>query len=139
MAGERVYTFGYAPARPAALRGHVAALSAVVVDVRLRPWSLHPAWREDAPRRGLPPGRYLHEPGFGDLNRRPGGPVRLADPEAAFGRVGLVLVAAPVILLCACADPRRCHRTAVARLLEARLGLPFVHLPRGRAALPPSP
>lgn len=44
----RIYTIGYAGWAPAALRDHVLALGATLVDVRIAPTSKSPQWRKDA-------------------------------------------------------------------------------------------
>ncbi len=41
----RIYTIGYAGWAPAALRDHVLALGATLVDVRIAPTSKSPQWR----------------------------------------------------------------------------------------------
>lgn len=43
-----IYTLGYAGWVPAALRNHVLALSATLVDVRIAPTSKSPQWRKEA-------------------------------------------------------------------------------------------
>ena len=42
----RIYTIGYAGWAPAALRDHVLALGATLVDVRIAPTSKSPQWRK---------------------------------------------------------------------------------------------
>lgn len=123
-----IYTMGYAGWAPAALRDEVARLGAAVVDVRIAPTSKSPQWRREALAELLGP-RYRHMPALGNRNAFTGGPAELAAPEQALVPAAALLAAGPVVLLCGCADPARCHRGLAAAYLARRLGGEVVHLP----------
>jgi hypothetical protein len=66
--------------------------------------------------------RYVWYRSLGNRNYRQGGPIQLASPEQGVRHVVAALLAGrDVILLCACADARRCHRLLVARLVQDAL------------------
>ena len=60
---RRIYTIGYAGWAPAALRDHVLALGATLVDVRIAPTSKSPQWRKEA-LAALIGAAYPHLPAF---------------------------------------------------------------------------
>jgi uncharacterized protein (DUF488 family) len=119
---------GYAGWAPAGLRDEVLALGATVLDVRIAPTSKSPQWRKEALAELLG-AHYRHLPALGNRNAFVGGPVLLADPEQALAPVAALLARGPVVLLCGCADPERCHRGYAARFLAERLGGEVVHIP----------
>lgn len=123
-----IYTMGYAGWAPAALRDEVLRLAAMLVDVRIAPTSKSPQWRKEALAELLGP-IYTHLPALGNRNAFTSGPAELADPERALGPIAALLARGPVVLLCGCADPERCHRGLAASFLAERLGGAVVHLP----------
>lgn len=123
-----IFTMGYAGWAPPALRDEVIRLGASVVDVRIAPTSKSPQWRKEALAELLGP-RYRHLPALGNRNAFTGGPAELAAPEQALAPVRALLAAGPVVLLCGCADPARCHRGLAATYLARNLGGEVVHLP----------
>lgn len=122
-----IYTMGYAGWAPADLRDEVLRLSAALVDVRFAPTSKSPQWRKEALAELLGP-RYTHLPALGNRNAFTGGPAVLAHPERALGPVAALLACGPIVLLCGCADPQRCHRGLAASFLAERLGAEIIHI-----------
>lgn len=123
-----IYTLGYAGWAPADLRDEVLRLGATLVDVRIAPTSKSPQWRQGA-MAALLGSVYTHMPALGNRNAFTGGPAQLADPERALGPVAALLDRGPVVLLCGCADPARCHRGLAATFLAEHLGGEIVHIP----------
>jgi uncharacterized protein (DUF488 family) len=123
----RIYTIGYAGWAPAALRDHVLALGATLVDVRIAPTSKSPQWRKEA-LAALMGAAYCHLLALGNRNAFTGGPVALNDPERALKPIAALLERGPVMLLCGCADPQRCHRSVAAEFLAERLGAEVEHI-----------
>jgi len=123
----RIYTIGYAGWAPAALRDHVLALGATLVDVHIAPTSKSPQWRKEA-LAALMGAAYRHLPALGNRNAFTGGPVALNDPERALQPIAALLKRGPVALLCGCADPQRCHRSVAAEFLAERLGAEVEHI-----------
>lgn len=122
-----IYTIGYAGWAPAALREHVLALGATLVDVRIAPTSKSPQWRKET-LAALMRTVYLHLPALGNRNAFTGGPVALNDPERAVAPIAALLEGGPVALRCGCADPLRCHRSVTAAFLAERLGAEVAHI-----------
>lgn len=123
-----IYTIGYAGWAPERLREAVLDLRATLIDVRIAPTSKSPQWRKEA-LAALMGQHYLHLPALGNRNAFTGGPAVLADPERALAPVAALLARGPVVLLCGCADPARCHRGLAAAFLAERLGGEVVHIP----------
>ena len=124
-----LYTFGYAGAAPTDLLAHVAALGAVVCDVRFNPTSRLPGWSGVRLRALLGPERYAHLRALGNANYRRDGRVALVDSVQGVAQVGALLAERPVILLCVCRDVAACHRLDAAEAVSAALGGEVVHLP----------
>ena len=122
-----IYTIGYAGWATAALRDHVLALGATLVDVRIAPTSKSPQWRKEA-LAALMGAAYRHLPALGNRNAFTGGPVALNDPERALQPIAALLERGPVALLCGCADPQRCHHSVAAAFLAERLGAEVEHI-----------
>jgi uncharacterized protein (DUF488 family) len=122
-----IYTAGYSRLRePRRLLALLDELDALVIDVRLKPWTRFEGWsRKD--REALFGARYRWIEAFGNDNYAGEG-VRLHDPARGLAEVGPILESRSVILLCGCADPTHCHRSTVAARLAAATGCPIVHL-----------
>lgn len=123
-----IFTMGYAGWAPADLRAEVLRLGASLVDVRIAPTSKSPQWRKDA-LAALMGERYTHMPALGNRNAFTGGPPELAAPERALEPVAALLARGPVVLLCGCASPDRCHRGLAAAYLAEHLGGMVKHIP----------
>ena len=124
-----IFTTGYARLREPALLGlYAVELDAIVVDVRLSPWTRFNGWarRDLEARLGE---RYRWVEAFGNVNYREQGRPRLKDPEAGVQQVAPLLEHHNVILLCGCADPLTCHRHVVAETLSSATNCPVTDLP----------
>ena len=111
-----VYTTGYQGQNLAELEAFLESNDCDLFDIRFKPWSPNPQYTKTAfaARFG---DRYHHVVELGNRLYKTES-IEFVDFEA-----GLRLIAAnprPVVLLCACADPSTCHRTAAARLLTER-------------------
>lgn len=110
----RFYTLGYLGRTLAEIVTILDERNAVLADIRLVPYSRNRAFVKANLERVLGP-RYVWVRDLGNRNFRTGGPVALADYPA--GRTALLALNGPVILMCACRDHARCHRTVVAHAL----------------------
>lgn len=124
-----IYTTGYGRWKdPDAFTATVRRLDARVLDIRLKPWSRDPRWRAAAILSRLGRDRYTGVPALGNVNYRGGGPIEIRDLERGLAVVLENERRGPVILLCACSEPSRCHRRAVAEALIGR-GFEVAELP----------
>lgn len=99
---------------------------ATLLDIRHNPTSMKPEWRREALRRQLGD-RYMHIPALGNVNYQ-GGPIQLAEPDAALIPVRRLLAHGPVVLLCACPNWQTCHRKQAADFLAQCLNATIEHL-----------
>ena len=128
MTYHRLYTLGYALWTAEALYHTVTDLDAVLVDVRLTPWSPKPGFSRAALAKMLGD-RYRHNPSFGNVNyNRPGEPIQLRHPELGLTGVEPLLRERAVILMCGCRDLKTCHRLTVANVVASALGVVVEHL-----------
>lgn len=111
-----IYSWGYQGQRFADLQAFVEQTGAVVVDVRLKPFSRDPTWRRAALERALGE-QYRWVEDLGNLNYRNGGPVRLKDEAAGLAIVRALASRRPLILMCVCVNLEHCHRKAVIECL----------------------
>lgn len=110
----------------------------LLVDTRFSPWSRwYPAFQRQALHQRYNLDEQAHLPQavhavryvwygatLGNVNFQSGGPIRLANPVQGVQNVVVSLrEGRDVILLCACADAMRCHRTLVAKLVQDALVL----------------
>lgn len=122
-----IYTIGYENRTMAELVDEANRLKAVVVDVRMRPFSRWSDWTKGR-LEDLLGERYRWVKGFGNENYA-GGPIDLSDPEEGLEEIAdLIKKGRNVLLLCYEADPGRCHRTLVAELIAERFGCTIEHL-----------
>lgn len=112
----RFYSLGYLGRTLPEILAILVERSAVLVDIRLVPYSRNKAFIKGALERVLGP-RYVWVRSLGNLNFRTGGPVALADYAA--GRAAILALQSPVVLMCACREHERCHRSVVAQALTA--------------------
>lgn len=114
-----ILTFGYDGRRLESFVRHVEALQGFVLDIRIRPWSQNPEWREEALRAAL--GAQYETCGWwGNKEYKTGLAFRLVS-----FRLGLEQMislaethAGPIILLCRCRAETGCHRGHVAKRLR---------------------
>jgi len=125
-----IYTLGYASSTPSDISHYAHKLGAIVVDVRLKPWSKDERFTKESLQNVLSH-RYRHVGDFGNENYR-GGPTKLKDVEAGMRIVRPLLKDGPIILLCACWKWSECHRKDVADMIRFKMDDPsmeVVHLP----------
>lgn len=126
-----LYTAGYTSLTPEELLDTAERLHALIVDVRLKPWS---RWAEKWNKTNLIEvwkDRYLHMDALGNLNYKGDmgkGVIMLNDVENGTTRLAVLLKTQPVIILCACKDHKTCHRTTVAQEMIDRYNAEVVHL-----------
>jgi hypothetical protein len=138
---SRILTFGYTGRTMEEIVALAQEHDAIVVDVRLVPFSRAPMWRKVAFQVALTE-RYRWMKGFGNLNyRNPNEGVSLSDPETHMGDIRQIFPAQSIMLMCTCADSTGCHRRHAAAFIASALNLPdsvIEHLPpaasRPRAA-----
>lgn len=119
----QVYGIGYSGKSQDQIRQIADQLDAVVFDIRFSPRSRNPEFSGARLRTNLGT-RYLHVKAFGNRNYR-GGPIEFVDFEAGLAQV--VASDKPVILMCMCKDPARCHRTVIGELLRQH-GIQYTEL-----------
>lgn len=116
----KVYGFGYGGRTPAELRQAADHLQAQVIDVRLRPLSRAPQWRQ-GPLRQVLGALYHHWPVWGNLNyKSPGDGVAISDFDTGLQQLRALEAQGveAVILVCVCKDSAHCHRTTVMNALK---------------------
>ena len=117
---HKVLTFGYQGQRPEALAALAEAEDALVVDVRIKPWSRVPDWSQKALQATLGE-RYVWVRELGNEEYQGTG-VRLMDEGAGLAKVRALLEQRSVILLCFEADEGECHRGYVKKRLQSADG-----------------
>lgn len=122
MALKRIFSFGYHGSSHEALRTFVQMHGAFVLDIRLSPTSMQHVWDKETLSTMLG-SRYLHAPALGNVNyKRPDQPFLLQHQDAGLELAHTILMReGALLLLCSCRYYQTCHRTLVARLLEARV------------------
>lgn len=123
--------------------------NAIVLDCRFSPYSPYHGWLKKAFQTALGD-RYIWVRGFGNVNYKSGGSVRLYDEAEGLKVVATLGKASkdgkPIIdaiaLMCACADVSTCHRRHVSYVVNDFLGWPVYHLTAqdimGTSEKPPS-
>lgn len=136
-----LYTAGYGNAQPddffAALRDKPIDLA---LDARLMPWGWHQLYRKEAflraleERGGVKRAKWTER--LGNVAKRDGGEMRLADTTAIDDLVGVLAKGRNVLVICGCAKVEVCHRLLIATLAQALApSLAIEHLPTP----PPAP
>ena len=118
---NKIFTAGYSGHTPAQLKKAADQLNAVVIDIRLKPFSRVPGWSKNELQTlfGTNEGnRYLSMRELGNLAIELGGPMRLASAEIGIRDVLFWANRCPVILLCQCPEFVSCHRRMVSDLLK---------------------
>lgn len=120
---QQAYGIGYSGRSLTDIHRLALQLDADVFDVRFSPRSRN--WQFSGRNLQDKLGdRYRHVQAFGNRNYK-GGPIEIADFEAGLQQV--LDSHRPVILMCVCGDPNRCHRTTVGRMLRER-GIAYTEL-----------
>jgi uncharacterized protein (DUF488 family) len=124
-----IYTLGYSqPKASARLEQLMHNPCMLLVDVRYQPvCSFTPQWNRAflAGRYGQ---RYVWERRLGNVHYRSRDlPIQLApgSQHAIAEALGLLRAGTSLVLLCACANERACHRSLVAKLIQDALPLPI--------------
>lgn len=130
---QKVYGIGYSKRTQDEIKKLALTLDATVFDVRFSPRSRNPVWSGKRLAEALGD-RYEHVRDFGNRNFK-GGPIDLVNFAGGLQRV--LDSPKPVILMCVCGDPKKCHRTTVGKLLAAQ-GIEFVELGGPEARLDPT-
>jgi hypothetical protein len=119
-----LYLIGYGNRPPEEFFACLAPLAIdVALDARLIPWGWHVRYRGEAFLRSLERdgrvGRARHAGRLGNLAKREGGPMRLADPEAIADLVRVLRGGRSVVVICGCGNGTTCHRALIGRLVTA--------------------
>lgn len=122
---KRIYTTGYSGKRITSLPDLLRRLDAVLFDIRYSPNSRVPHWRQGALEELLG-SSYLHVPALGNINYKTGGEILINDLERGIRTIRAEQKS--IVLLCACEDAARCHRSVIARSL-GDLGMTVEELP----------
>lgn len=127
MSERTIYTLGYTGMKPDAILDVAEALDAYIVDTRISPRSRARHWNGGVMVKNWG-ARYVHLEALGNLHYKTPGEIVIKDLETGLDQLAELLSERSVILLCACADHRQCHRTTVANAAADRFNLPVVHL-----------
>lgn len=122
-----IYTFGYQGQQLETLQAHVEHLNAVLLDIRFSPRSRNPIWSRKRLQQVFG-GSYLHLPDLGNVNYRNGRAIQINNLNLGGAKVAAMMKAAPVVLLCVCANVHTCHRKVVADALGEKYGWTVEHL-----------
>ncbi len=112
-----IYTLGYGSTKLPAIADLLTDTGATLVDVRLVPRSISYLYGRSTlqTRFGA---QYIHLPEWGNLNYRNAAlPFRINDWQRGLYRIAPALTNA--VLMCACADGSKCHRSLLAAKLRA--------------------
>jgi len=124
-----IYTFGYGGRQVETLAALVALHQAVVIDVRLKPWTKQPGWSLSELKTVFAD-CYHWVQALGNTNFEKGGKVRLKDEQTGIeGLVKMIRAGESPILLCGERDPSGCHRTVIANLVAKLTDAQVIHLP----------
>lgn len=123
-----LFTAGYTGLKPEELAKAIEHYDAVLVDVRISPYSRNPMWSGiNLSRRFVE--RYVHIRALGNVNyRNPELGIKLVDPDDGCFRLVQLLKQRSVILLCACPDYHTCHRSTAAAEMESRYNVDVTHV-----------
>jgi len=110
----KIFTTGYQGKTLPLLLQLAAERGAMIVDIRFSPHSKNPSF-DIANMQKFLGAAYIHLPELGNADYKTNH-IRLVNYPA--GREWLRQLKVPAILLCACKDPRDCHRTHIANLLK---------------------
>lgn len=130
-----IYDLGYQTVKdPEVFLRAVAAIDAVVIDVRFSPYSRNPAWNKLSLQRKLVE-RYVHVAELGNINYRDwSAEIEIKDLAGGLRYVEHHLQHNDIILLCACKDRETCHRKLIADACAETLGLASIPLDNNSCA-----
>lgn len=129
---NKLYTLGYSTCRDATELLDISQQrgDALILDIRLKPYSRIPGFNQPELARLLGRDRYQHCGLLGNRNYQ-GGEIQIAQPQVGLTRLLQLLSQRPVVLLCGCGWHEQCHRTTVAHMVlahEAGRDLSVFHL-----------
>lgn len=116
----QIYTAGYSGHRVEELKARVEELDALVFDIRLKPASMRPEWRQGAMVKLLGE-RHVWLPHWGNLNYQTEFGIKLSDFHTGLTEFNETMRESgkqTAILLCCCARFQTCHRFRVAVELD---------------------
>lgn len=126
-----LYTLGYTGIEPHEILEAAKRVNAIIADIRISPRSRHPQWNGQTLAKDWD-GYYTHIPALGNKNYKGeyGEGIMLKNPAQGAAQVIALLVARPVILMCACPDWHTCHRRVAADFIAAQYPDPLlvIHL-----------
>lgn len=123
---SKIYTIGYTSTTPEELINLVNSLEAKLVDIRINPYSKDYRWIQTNLKQ-LFADKYLHIKEFGNENYKIGS-IKVANPQGGILKIEPIIKVQPVILLCACYNHEKCHRSQVASILCDFFKLEIEHL-----------
>ena len=127
---NRLYTYGYDSYPIGKVIDHLTSNGVRhVVDVRFKPFSRNPSYRQGPLRSQLTLAgiRYTHMPGLGNRNYK-GGPVDLMDASKIVVLLEMIEKEEGVCILCVCPKPEGCHRRLISDTLQGIMELEVVDL-----------
>jgi len=135
----KIYTMGYTGWTLKQIERAVMQCDAVLVDVRIRPYSRQVIYNQKN-LVGLLGERYAHIPGFGNRNYK-GGPIVLADFTGGAAKAAELMseTGKTLLLMCVCQGWRICHRSLVAEKLKelwSECDVEIIHLNKPEDAEP---
>jgi len=126
---KRVTSFGYAGKTPEQLLYHVRSSDSVVVDCRLKPFSMNRSWSKKALAEFFRE-RYVWVEELGNLNYKGsyGTGIKLKNAELGISKVMKLLEEKEVILMCMCSLFEKCHVKRIVDMLEVSHDIPHQRL-----------
>ena len=123
---SKIYTIGYTSTTTEELIEIVNSLKAKLVDIRISPYSKDYRWRQKSLQQYFAD-KYLHIKEFGNENYKIGS-IKVSNPNLGIAKIKSVIENQPVILLCACYNHEKCHRSQVSTILAEAFYLEVEHL-----------
>lgn len=115
-----IYLAGYESHCPKSLLEHAERLNALILDIRLSPYSRHPRWRWKQMSQVFGE-RYDWVNDWGNRRYRQGPPIEIANWEEGlrlFKKLTQERGFENTILLCACRAETECHRAIIGKRLR---------------------
>lgn len=126
MSSTTIYTLGYSKVKIEELEAIVERDSLVIIDTRFNPYSPNPVWQKAALSKRFG-AQYAHIGALGNKLYKEGG-IEIADLAIGVEQVRRYLAdGISVVLMCACADLRSCHRRVVCEAVAEASLCPVVH------------
>lgn len=116
MERNQVYLTGYLLHTPDDIARWARETGGTVIDIRWQPNSRKPEWRQPALKAMLGTA-YRWIASFGNP-RHKDGVLEVCDMEVGIWTLQRAL--GPYLLMCACRDPEKCHRSLIRAALEER-------------------